>query len=168
MLPCCRVQVVQSNRRRPVRKVHSDPVFHTPHRQAEVASGRFVQRYYDPGIGRFLSTDPVTAYEKPMTNFNRYVYALNNPYRFTDPDGREFESINPANNQKLEVTSTLRPQANSNSTTATSLKEWVMETDLGRRPTMTLLYKALLRIKQRSLPFSPLSATLMLRIAETG
>jgi YD repeat-containing protein len=27
MLPCCRVQVVQSNRRRPVRKVHSDPVF---------------------------------------------------------------------------------------------------------------------------------------------
>jgi RHS repeat-associated protein len=60
------------------------------------------QRYYDPGIGRFLSTDPVTAYEKPMTNFNRYVYALNNPYRFTDPDGREFESINPANNQKLE------------------------------------------------------------------
>ena len=47
------------------------------------------QRYYDPSIGRFLSTDPVTAYEKPMTNFNRYVYALNNPYRFTDPDGRD-------------------------------------------------------------------------------
>jgi RHS repeat-associated protein len=46
------------------------------------------QRYYDPQVGRFLSTDPVTAYEKPMTNFNRYVYALNNPYRFNDPDGR--------------------------------------------------------------------------------
>jgi RHS repeat-associated protein len=46
------------------------------------------QRYYDPQVGRFLSTDPVTAYEKPMTNFNRYVYALNNPYKFTDPDGR--------------------------------------------------------------------------------
>jgi RHS repeat-associated protein len=47
------------------------------------------QRYYDAGIGRFLSVDPVTAYEQPVINFNRYVYALNNPYKFTDPDGRE-------------------------------------------------------------------------------
>ncbi|WP_234030046.1 RHS repeat-associated core domain-containing protein [Xanthomonas vasicola] len=47
------------------------------------------QRYYDPAIPRFLSVDPVTPYEKPITNFNRYVYALNNPYRFTDPDGRD-------------------------------------------------------------------------------
>ena len=47
------------------------------------------QRYYDPAIGRFLSVDPVTAYEKPLTNFNRYAYAFNNPYWFTDPDGRE-------------------------------------------------------------------------------
>jgi len=47
------------------------------------------QRYYDPGVGRFLSVDPVTAYEKPMTSFNRYAYARNNPYRFTDPDGRD-------------------------------------------------------------------------------
>ncbi|MDQ3524605.1 MAG: RHS repeat protein [Chloroflexota bacterium] len=46
------------------------------------------QRYYDPGIGRFLSVDPVTAYEKPGQNFNRYWYANDNPYRFTDPDGR--------------------------------------------------------------------------------
>jgi RHS repeat-associated protein len=47
------------------------------------------QRYYDPTIGRFLSVDPVTALEKPLTNFNRYVYTLNNPYKFTDPDGRD-------------------------------------------------------------------------------
>ena len=47
------------------------------------------QRYYDPQLGVFLSVDPVTAYEKPMTNFNRYAYARNNPYRFTDPDGRD-------------------------------------------------------------------------------
>ena len=46
------------------------------------------QRYYDPGIGRFLSVDPVTAHEKPGENFNRYWYANNNPYKFTDPDGR--------------------------------------------------------------------------------
>ena len=46
------------------------------------------QRYYDPVIGRFLSTDPVQASDNGAS-FNRYNYANNNPYRFTDPDGRE-------------------------------------------------------------------------------
>jgi RHS repeat-associated protein len=46
------------------------------------------QRYYDPQIGRFLSVDPVTADGNTGSNFNRYKYAANNPYRFTDPDGR--------------------------------------------------------------------------------
>ena len=46
------------------------------------------QRYYDPQLGVFLSVDPVTAYEQPMNQFHRYRYANNNPYRFTDPDGR--------------------------------------------------------------------------------
>lgn len=47
------------------------------------------QRYYDPGIGRMLSVDPVTAYQNPITNFCRYCYARNNPYKFIDPDGRD-------------------------------------------------------------------------------
>lgn len=46
------------------------------------------QRYYDPTIGRFLSVDPVTATTVNGSNFNRYWYANNNPYKFTDPDGR--------------------------------------------------------------------------------
>src|SRR5690606_31623943 len=46
------------------------------------------QRYYDPVIGRFLSVDPVTAYDSPITQFNRYRYGNNNPYSFLDPDGR--------------------------------------------------------------------------------
>jgi RHS repeat-associated protein len=47
------------------------------------------QRYYDPVIGRFLSRDAVTAYDSgDMRHFNAYDYAYNNPYRFTDPDGR--------------------------------------------------------------------------------
>ena len=46
------------------------------------------QRYYDPWIGRFLSVDPVTADTVTGWNFNRYNYAANNPYKFTDPDGR--------------------------------------------------------------------------------
>ena len=56
------------------------------------------QRYYDPVIGRFYSNDPVdTVAHLYGTNgtygFNRYAYANNNPYKFTDPDGRS--SYNP-------------------------------------------------------------------------
>jgi RHS repeat-associated protein len=40
-------------------------------------------RYYDPGTGGFLSTDPVASFAG-----ERYVYAKNNPLRFIDPDGR--------------------------------------------------------------------------------
>ena len=46
------------------------------------------QRYYDQSIGRFLSVDPIAARQKG-DNFNRYAYAFNNPYTFTDPDGRD-------------------------------------------------------------------------------
>jgi RHS repeat-associated protein len=46
------------------------------------------QRYYDPAIGRFLSVDPSYADPSSGGNFNRYWYANNSPYRFTDPDGR--------------------------------------------------------------------------------
>lgn len=47
-------------------------------------------RYYDPALGRFLSEDPVgslAAEQQPML-FNRYAYAHNNPYKYSDPDGR--------------------------------------------------------------------------------
>ncbi len=47
------------------------------------------QRYMDPGIGVFLSVDPVTAYQQPVVQFGRYRYGNSNPYKFTDPDGRE-------------------------------------------------------------------------------
>ncbi|UJB17685.1 MULTISPECIES: RHS repeat domain-containing protein [Lysobacter] len=46
------------------------------------------QRYYDPSIGRFLSVDPVVTNGRNGAGFNRYAYAANNPYIFTDPDGR--------------------------------------------------------------------------------
>jgi RHS repeat-associated protein len=46
------------------------------------------QRYYDPVIGRFLSLDPVRADSISGSNFNRYWYGNNNPYKFLDPDGR--------------------------------------------------------------------------------
>lgn len=37
---------------------------------------------------RWLSVDPVKAEPNSGQNFNRYKYANNNPYSFTDPDGR--------------------------------------------------------------------------------
>ncbi len=53
------------------------------------------QRYYDPDIGRFLSVDPVEADADTGGDFNRYVYAYNNPYAFTDPDGRQAYFMTP-------------------------------------------------------------------------
>ncbi|WP_363796440.1 RHS repeat-associated core domain-containing protein [Lysobacter firmicutimachus] len=46
------------------------------------------QRYMDPDVGRFLSVDPLGVDARLGNGFNRYSYAVNNPYRFTDPDGR--------------------------------------------------------------------------------
>jgi len=46
-------------------------------------------RYYDPSVGRFLSTDPIGPAAGNAFNFNRYAYANNNPVMHTDPDGRQ-------------------------------------------------------------------------------
>lgn len=51
------------------------------------------QRYYDPIAARFLSTDPDPVNDTG-SNFNRYAYAGNNPYRYVDPDGRQFREFN--------------------------------------------------------------------------
>ena len=47
------------------------------------------QRYYDSGLGVFLSVDPVIADRSSGANFNRYRYSINNPYTFYDPDGKK-------------------------------------------------------------------------------
>lgn len=43
----------------------------------------FGKRYYDPGCGRWLSTDPAGF----VDSFNLYQYVLNNPFRYRDPRG---------------------------------------------------------------------------------
>jgi RHS repeat-associated protein len=46
-------------------------------------------RYYNGKHGRFTSVDPLVAsanVKDPQT-FNRYSYAMNSPYKFTDPLG---------------------------------------------------------------------------------
>ncbi|MBN1907069.1 MAG: RHS repeat-associated core domain-containing protein [Deltaproteobacteria bacterium] len=46
-------------------------------------------RYYDPDVGRFLSEDPLGF---DGGDFNLYVYAMNNPIMFMDPNGLCSES----------------------------------------------------------------------------
>jgi len=50
-------------------------------------------RFYDPQVGRFLSTDPVSFSDKSPFTFNRYVYGNNNPYKYTDPNGEEVNIV---------------------------------------------------------------------------
>jgi RHS repeat-associated protein len=46
-------------------------------------------RYYDPGMGRFLSVDPGKDWDpKQPQSWNMYAYVRNNPVRFTDPTGK--------------------------------------------------------------------------------
>ena len=47
-------------------------------------------RLYDPALGRFLSPDPYVQAPDNPANFNRYSYCLNNPLKYTDPDGEIF------------------------------------------------------------------------------
>ena len=45
-------------------------------------------RIYSPELGRFISADPVWGGTSNPVTANLYAYALNNPYKFVDPDGR--------------------------------------------------------------------------------
>ena len=65
------------------------------------------QRYYDPIAGRFISLDPVTADADSGSAFNRFKYANNNPYRYTDPDGRMFSLLSFAGRIAMAVGSRL-------------------------------------------------------------
>lgn len=50
---------------------------------------RLGAREYDPGLGRFLSVDPVTDPTDPQ-QLNGYAYASNNPTSMSDPDGLKY------------------------------------------------------------------------------
>lgn len=50
-------------------------------------------RYYDAGVGRFLTRDVVPWYPDHPQKFNLYEYALNNPVMFIDPTGYSSYSL---------------------------------------------------------------------------
>jgi RHS repeat-associated protein len=51
----------------------------------------FGNRYYDPALGRWLSTDPAGFADST----NLYQYVFNNPFRYTDPDGKFIQVLIP-------------------------------------------------------------------------
>jgi RHS repeat-associated protein len=72
---------------------HGDRGF-TGHEQLdEVALVHMNGRIYDPGLGRFLSPDPIIQSPDDLQNYNRYAYVLNNPLRYTDPTGQFLETV---------------------------------------------------------------------------
>lgn len=50
---------------------------------------------------KFISPDPVPVDTTTAQNFNRYAYANNSPYKFTDPDGREIVALEPGQQETL-------------------------------------------------------------------
>jgi RHS repeat-associated protein len=57
----------------------------------------FGARYYDPGLYRFLSPDPVIPTDRALYNpqrWNLYGYCGNNPINFVDLDGRILVPVN--------------------------------------------------------------------------
>jgi RHS repeat-associated protein len=50
-------------------------------------------RMYDPLVGRFLNADPYVQMPDNTQSYNRYSYCLNNPLKYTDPDGKWFFSL---------------------------------------------------------------------------
>jgi len=76
-----------------------DDVGYTGHLfDSETGLNYMQARYYDPIIGRFMSNDPVDALKHLSTpngihGFNRYAYANNNPYKYTDPTGESSKAI---------------------------------------------------------------------------
>jgi len=48
-------------------------------------------RLYDPVLGRFISPDSMVPDPNNPQSLNRYSYALNNPLRYIDPSGNQYD-----------------------------------------------------------------------------
>jgi RHS repeat-associated protein len=79
-------------------------------RDAETGADYFEARYYASQTGRFTTVDPLLNVPAALTDlqrWNRYAYAMNNPLRYVDPDGREGPEIR----QKLLVNAYVRGES---------------------------------------------------------
>ncbi|NQZ11551.1 MAG: RHS repeat-associated core domain-containing protein, partial [Algicola sp.] len=70
--------------------VDNTNVGYTGHQWDDDSGLNYMQaRYYDPLLARFLNNDPIGF--RGIHSFNRYAYATNNPYKYTDPTGQNEE-----------------------------------------------------------------------------
>lgn len=53
-------------------------------------------RLYDPALGRFVAPDPYVQVPDLTQAFNRYSYCINNPLKYTDPNGNQFSEVRDA------------------------------------------------------------------------
>jgi RHS repeat-associated protein len=61
-------------------------------RDTETGLDYFGARYYGSNIARFTTVDPASTIRENILDpqrWNKYAYALNNPLRYVDPDGRD-------------------------------------------------------------------------------
>src|SRR6266481_2860565 len=86
-------------------------------------------RHYDPMIGRFMGVDPVRPNSSNQFGFNRYAYANDNPFSYTDPTGLATE----CNAHTCTITAdTFKPSKSSGATIRASV-EGKGVTDVGQR-----------------------------------
>ena len=86
-------------------------------------------RYYDPVIGRFYSNDPIGF--RDVHSFNRYAYANNNPYKYTDPTGMASCSrsggCSPSTNPRNTTGTNLGPIIRANMPSASAVAETAID-----------------------------------------
>jgi RHS repeat-associated protein len=58
-------------------------------RESESGLDNFGARHDSSNLGRFMSPDPGLFHFEAPQSLNRYVYAMNNPLLFIDPDGKD-------------------------------------------------------------------------------
>ena len=71
--------------------VSANPYRYAGYRYDE-ATGLYylMSRYYDPGVGRFISRDTFHGLENKPSSLNQYIYCENDPSNKIDPDGHSW------------------------------------------------------------------------------
>lgn len=102
-----------------------DDVGYTGHKfDTDLGLSYMQARYYDPVIGRFYSNDPIGF--RDIHSFNRYAYANNNPYRYTDPTGMNSNPVNVTIVSDVVTKTPLATGAASSASLVTSISIQVM------------------------------------------
>jgi RHS repeat-associated protein len=55
----------------------------------EIGLMYYVARFYDPLLGRFVSADTIVPQPGSLLAWDRYMFVLGNPLKYTDPSGHE-------------------------------------------------------------------------------